>query len=221
MASVPTPEATATVLVGEHKEALGEMATGVLKMNEDRQDSLWQDLHRKVNNAIKDIAQRAVHATRRLDDTPILGHVGDQPLDVESLGAPSNTHARQGIRRRPAIDDGAASRRPGDACLELVQGSLAGLGGDEPNMKELRRGDHKHVRDGGNVHGEILKEKLVTLLLEEIGLNSAQINKNSEALEIGDMMERIGGGGRQAIRRRRAPAGSSNFSIRHAGWESD
>jgi hypothetical protein len=199
VASVPTPEATAAMLVGKHKEVLGEMATGVLKINEARQDSLWQNLHRKVNNAIKDIAQGAVHATRRLDDTPILGHVGNQPLNVESLSAPSNTHARQGVRRRPAVDDGATSSRPGDACLELVQGSLAGIGGDEPDTKELRRGDHKHIRDGGDVHGEILKEKLITLLLGEIGLNSTQINKNSKALKIGDMMERSGGGGRQAI----------------------
>jgi hypothetical protein len=216
MASVPTPEATAAVLVSKHEEA-----TSVLKINEAGKDSLRQNLHRKVDNAVKDIAQGAVHATRRLDDTPILGHVGDQPLNVESLSAPSDTHARQGVRRRPAVDDGAASSRPGDARLELVQGSLAGLGGDKPDSKELRRGDHKHVRDGSDVHGEVLKEKLVTLLLGEIGPNSTQINKNGKALKIGDMVERGGGGGRQAVRRRRAPAGSSNFSIRHADWESD
>jgi hypothetical protein len=66
-----------------------------------------------------------------------------------------------------------------------------------------------------------LKEKLITLLIGEVGLDSTQVDKHSKALKIGDMMERGGGGGRQAIRRRRAPAGSSNFSIRHADWESD
>jgi hypothetical protein len=98
---------------------------------------------------------------------------------------------------------------------------LAGLGGDEPDTKELRRGDHEHVRDGGDVHGQVLEEELVALLLRQIGLNSSQINKNGEALKIGDMMERGGGGGRQAVRRSRAPAGRSNFSIGHADWNSD
>jgi hypothetical protein len=213
---MPTPETAAAMLVSEDEETLGEVTTGVLKIDEARQHSLWQDLHSKVNNAIKDIAQRAVHAARRLDDTPILGHVGDQPLDAEGLGAPSNAHARQGVRRRPAVDDGAASGRPGNTCLELVQGSLARLGGDEADAEELGGGDHEHVRDGGDVHGQVLQEELVALLLRQIGLNSAQSDKNSEALKIGDMMKRSGGGGGQAVRRRRAPAGRSNFSIGHA-----
>ncbi len=66
-----------------------------------------------------------------------------------------------------------------------------------------------------------MEEELVTLLLGQVGLNSTLINKNSEALKIGDMMKRSGGGGRQAFRRRRAPTGSSNFSIGHADWKSD
>jgi hypothetical protein len=35
------------------------------------------------------------------------------------------------------------------------------------------------------------------------------------------MVERGGGGGGQTVRRRRAPAGRTNFSIGHAGWNSD
>ncbi len=148
-----------------------------------------------MDNAIKDIAQRAVHATRRLNDPAILGHVGDQPLNTESLGAPSDAHARQGVGRRPPIDDGAASGRPGDACLELVQGSLAGLGGDEPDAKKLGGRDHEHVGDSGDVHSQVLQEELVTLLLGQVGLNSTQVDKDSKALKIGDMVERGGGGG--------------------------
>jgi hypothetical protein len=109
MASMPTPKTAAAVLISENEEALGEVTTSVLKVDEARQHSLWQDLHSKVDNAIKDIAQGAVHAARRLDDPPILGHVGDQPLNAEGLGAPSDAHTRQGVGRRPAIDDGAAS----------------------------------------------------------------------------------------------------------------
>jgi hypothetical protein len=132
----------------------------------------------------------------------------------------THTRDRESDGAQP-LTNGAASGRPGDACLELVQGSLAGLGSDEPDTKELRRGDHEHVRDGGDGHGQVLEEELVALFLRQIGLNSTQINKNSEALKIGNMMKGSGGGGRQAFCRRRAPAGSSNFSIGHADWESD
>ncbi len=93
MASMPTPKAAAAVLISKDEEALGEVTASVLKIDEARQHSLWQDLHSKVNNAIKDIAQRVVHTARRLDDSPILGHVGDQPLNAEGLGAPSDAHA--------------------------------------------------------------------------------------------------------------------------------
>jgi hypothetical protein len=100
MASMPTPETTAAVLVSKDEKALGKMATGVLQIDETGQHGVRLDLHGEVDNAIKDIAQRAVHAARRLDDTPILGHVGDQPLDAEGLGAPSN-------RTRDSESDGA------------------------------------------------------------------------------------------------------------------
>jgi hypothetical protein len=218
---MPTPEATAAVLVSKDEEALGKMTAGVLEVDETGQHGVRLNLHGEVDNAVKDITQGAVHATRRLDDTAILGHVGDQPLDIEGLVAPSNAHARQGVGRRPAIDDGAASGRPGDACLELVQGSLAGLGGDEPDTKELGRGDHEHVGDGGDVHGQVLQEELVSLLLRQVRLNCTEIDEHGKPLKVGDMVERSGGGGRRAVRRRRAPAGSSNFSIRHADWNSD
>jgi hypothetical protein len=142
--------------------------------------------------------------------------VGDQPLDAEGLGAPSNAHARQGVRRRPAVDDGTASGRPGNTCLELVQGSLARLGGDEADAEELGGGDHEHFGDGGDVHGQVLQEELVALLLRQVRLDRTEVDENGESLEIGDMVKRGGGGGRRAVRRRRAPAGSSNFSIRHA-----
>jgi hypothetical protein len=213
---MPTPKTTAAVLISKDEEALGEMAAGVLQVDEAGQHSIRLNLHGEVDNAVKDVTQRAVHATRRLDDTPILGHVGDQPLNAEGLGAPSNAHARQGVGRRPAVDDGAASGRPGNTCLELVQGSLARLGGDEAEAEELGRGDHEHVRDGGDVHGQVLQEELVALLLGQVGLDCTEIDENGKSLKIGDMVERGGGGGRRAVRRRRAPAGSSNFSIRHA-----
>jgi hypothetical protein len=157
MTSVPTPKAAAAVLVSKDEETLGEMAASVLQINKTRQHSLRQNLHSEVDNAIKDIAQGAVHAARRLDNPTILGHVGDQPLNTESLGAPSDAHAQQGVGRRLPIDDGAASGRPGDTCLELVQGSLAGLGGDEPDTEKLGGRDHEHVSDGGNVHCQVLQ----------------------------------------------------------------
>jgi hypothetical protein len=217
MTSVPTPKAAAAVLVSEDEEALGEMAAGVLQVNEARQHSIRQNLHDEMDNAVEDITKRAVHTMRRMNDTPILGHVGDQPLNTEGLGTPSNADARQGVGWRPPVDDGAASGRPGDARLELVQGSLAGLGGNEPDTKKLGGGDHEHVSDGGNVHGQVLQEELVTLLLRQIGLDSTQVNEDGKTLKVGDMMERCGGGGGQAVCRRRAPAGRSNFSIGHAG----
>ncbi len=91
--SVPTPKAAAAMLVGEDEEALGEMAASVLQVDEAGQHCIRQNLHGEMDNAVEDITQRAVHATRRLDDTPILGHVGDQPLNTEGLGAPSDAHA--------------------------------------------------------------------------------------------------------------------------------
>ncbi len=100
--------------------------------------------------------------------------------------------------------------------MEPVQGGLAGLGGDEADAEKLRGGDHEHVRDGGDVHGQVLEKKLVPLFLGEIGLNRPQVDEDGEALEIGDMMQRGGGGGRRAVRQSRAPTGCSNFSIRHA-----
>jgi hypothetical protein len=87
MASMPTPKTAAVVLGSEDEEALGEVTASVLQVDETR-----QDLHVEVDNTIKNITQGAVHAARRLDDPPILGHMGDQPLDAESLGAPSDTH---------------------------------------------------------------------------------------------------------------------------------
>ncbi len=167
------------MLISKDEKALGQVAASILQVDEARQHSIRQDLHSEMDNAIKDITQRSVHATRRLDDTPILGHVGDQPLDAEGLGAPSNADERQRVRRRPPIDDGTASGRPGNSCLELVQGSLAGLGGDEPDAEKLGGGDHEHVGDGGDVHGQVLQEELVALLLRQVRPDCTEVDETA------------------------------------------
>jgi hypothetical protein len=110
-----------------------------------------------VNHPIEHVAEGAVHAASRLDDAAILGHVGDQPVDGQSLGAPGYPNTREGIGRRPTVDQGAASGRPGDAHLELVQGGLAGLGGDKADTQQLGRRDHEDISNSGDVHSQILQ----------------------------------------------------------------
>jgi hypothetical protein len=157
MASVSTPEAPAAMLIGEDEEPLSQVTGLILEVNEARQRRIRRNLHGEVNHPIEHIAERAVHAAGRLDDTAILSHVGDQPVDGQSLGAPGYPDTRERIGRRPTVDQGAASGRPADAHLELVQGSLAGLGGDEADTQQLGRGDHEDISNSGDVHSQILQ----------------------------------------------------------------
>jgi hypothetical protein len=61
MASVPTPEATAAMLVGKDKKPLSQVAGLILEVNEARQRRVWRDLHGKVYHPIEHIAEGAVH----------------------------------------------------------------------------------------------------------------------------------------------------------------
>jgi hypothetical protein len=65
-----------------------------------------------------------------------------------------------------------------------------------------------------------LEEKLIPLLLRLIGPDRLQVDENSEALKISNMMKGGGSGHRQAISPGRAAAGRSYFSIAHTGWKS-
>jgi hypothetical protein len=123
-----------------------------------------------------------------LDDTAILGHVGDQPVDRQGLGAPRHPDTRERIGRRPTVDQGAASGRPGNAHLELVQGGLAGLGGNKADTQQLGRGDHEDISNSSDVHGQILQQKLIPVLLGEARPDSTEVDEDSEALKIGDMV---------------------------------
>jgi hypothetical protein len=66
-----------------------------------------------------------------------------------------------------------------------------------------------------------LQEKLIPVLLGEARPDSTKVDEDGEALKVGDVVERRGGGGGQAVRLRRATTGSSDISIRHAVWQSD
>jgi hypothetical protein len=169
-----------------------------------------------MHHPVEHVAEGAVNAAGRLDDAAVLGHVGDQPIDGQGLGAPRDSHTQEGVRRRPTIDQGAASGRPGDAHLEFVQGSLAGLGGDEANTQKLGGGDHEHISNSGNIHSQILQKELVPVLLSEARPDSTEVDEDGEPLKVGDVVERSGGGGGQAVRLGRAATGSSNISIGHA-----
>jgi hypothetical protein len=157
-------------------------------------------------------------STPRADWT--LSHMGNKPVDVEGLGTARDPDPRQGISRRPAVDQGTASGRPGNACLEPVQGSLARLSGDETDAEELGGRNHEDICNSSNVDSKVLKEKLVSLLLGDVGPNRPQVDEDGKALEIGHMMQGSGSSSRQAVRLGGAAAGSSYFCIGHAGWKS-
>ncbi len=63
--------------------------------------------------------------------------------------------------------------------------------------------------------------KLVPILLGETRPDSAEVDEDGEALKVGDVVKRCGGGGGQAVRLGRATTGSSDISIGHAVWQSD
>jgi hypothetical protein len=52
MASVPTPEAPAAVLVGEDEKPLSQVAGLILEVNEARQRRVRRNLHGKVYNRV-------------------------------------------------------------------------------------------------------------------------------------------------------------------------
>jgi hypothetical protein len=221
MTSVPTPEAPAAMLVSEDKEPLSQVTGLVLEVNEARQRRIRRNLHGEVDHPIEHVAEGAIHTASRLDDTAILGHVGDQPVNGQGLGAPRYPDTREGVGWRPTVDQGAASGRPGDARLELVQGGLAGLGGNKADTQQLGGGDHEDISNSGNVHSQILQKKLVPILLGEARPDRTEVDEDGEALEVGDVVKRRGGGGGQAVCLGRATTGSSDISIGHAVWQSD
>jgi hypothetical protein len=51
--------------------------------------------------------------------------------------------------------------------------------------------------------------------------DSTKVDEDGKPLKVGDVVERSGGGGGQAVRLGRAATGSSNISIGHAVWQSD
>jgi hypothetical protein len=61
MASVPTPEAPAAMLVGEDEKPLSQVAGLILEVNEARQHTIRRNLHGKVNHPIEHVAEGAVH----------------------------------------------------------------------------------------------------------------------------------------------------------------
>ncbi len=54
---------------------------------------------------------------------------------------------------------------------------------------------------------------MIPLLLCDIGPDSSQVDEDGKALQVGYMMERSGGNGRQAIRRRHASRGGGSICI--------
>jgi hypothetical protein len=99
MIIVPTLEAMAGVLIYEDEDAFGKVAGIIVGVGEAGQHGIRQNLHGEMNYPIKDISKAAVNATRRLNDSALLRHVSNQPVDVESLGAPKDPHPRERIGR--------------------------------------------------------------------------------------------------------------------------
>jgi hypothetical protein len=172
MSSVATPEATAAVLVREHEEALCQMSPLILNVNEVGKSDVVMQLDSKVDNAIKDVSKGAVHSSGRLDHSPKLGHMGGHPVRVEMGRAARDPDPGQGVRRRPAVDQGPISRLPGDSNLEPGQSGLAWPLGVETNSKKLRRGHHEDIGDISRVNAEIPQKEGVTLLLGQVGPSS-------------------------------------------------
>jgi hypothetical protein len=135
MPSVTTPEAPAAMLVCENEQPFRQVASDIFKIDEAGERRIWRDLHGKVDHTVEHVAEGAVHAAGRLHDTPILGHVGHQPVDVKYLGPPRHTNTGERIRRRPAIDDGAPSSQPRDSSVEFIQAGLAGSAATKPTRR--------------------------------------------------------------------------------------
>jgi hypothetical protein len=58
----------------------------------------------------------------------------------------------------------------------------------------LSRRHYENVRGRGNVYSEVLEEKLIPLLVGEARPDRVEINENSEALQIGNVMKQGWGG---------------------------
>ncbi len=95
MIRMPTLEAVAAVLIHEDEDAFGKVAAIIVRVGEAGQHGIRRNLHGEMNYHIKDISQAAVNATCRLNDSALLRHVSNQPVDVESLGAPKDLHPRE------------------------------------------------------------------------------------------------------------------------------
>jgi hypothetical protein len=57
MTSVATAEAAAAMLISEHEQTLGQMATSILQVNEAGEGRIRGNLHGEVNHPIKDVAK--------------------------------------------------------------------------------------------------------------------------------------------------------------------
>jgi hypothetical protein len=187
------------------------VAAGILQVDEAGKSRIRRNLHGEVDHPIKDVAKGTVHAAGRLDDSDKLSHMGNKPVDVEGLGTARDTDPRQGISRRPAVDQGTTGGRPGDARLEPVQGGLARLCGDETDAEKLGGRNHEDICNSSNVDSKVLEEKLVPHLLGDVGPNRPQVDEDGKALEIGHMMQGSGSSSRQADQLGGAATGSSYF----------
>jgi hypothetical protein len=88
----------------------------------------------------------------------------------------------------------------------------------EPDTKKLGGGQQEDVSDISRVNTKITKQEGIAFLLGEIGAGRPQVDEDRMPLEVGDVVERHGGGGGRPRRRHRTPLrAAESFSIGHAG----
>ncbi len=193
----------------------------ILDVDEMGEGDVTVQLDGEVNNTIEDVAKGAIHSPGRLHNSAKLGHMGSHPVGVKMGCAGRHPDSRQRVGRRPPIDKGAISGRPGDPHLQLRKGGQAGPLSMEPDAKKLGGGHHEDISDISRANTKIIQQEGVALLLGEIGAGRPQVDEDRMPLKVGDVMERRGGGGRRPRRRHRSPPrAAESISIRHAGWKS-
>jgi hypothetical protein len=169
MPSVAAAETAAAMLVWEDEEPLSQVPPLILDINELREGDVTVQLDGEMDDTIKDVAKGAVQSPGRLHNPAKLGHVGSHPVSVKVRCAAWHPDSRQRVSRRPPIDKGPISGRPGDPHLQLCKGGQAGPLSMEPDTKKLGGGHHEDISDISRVNTKILKQEGVALLLGEIG----------------------------------------------------
>jgi hypothetical protein len=110
-------EATAAVLVREHKGALSQMPALILNVNEVGEGDVVVQLDCEVDDAVKDIAKGAVDSSSGLDHSTNSVAVGH---------AARNPDSRQRLRWRPPMNQALSAAAQGTPTCNLARAARQG-----------------------------------------------------------------------------------------------